>query len=177
MTNGRYLMQVLVAIGKGCKPNSPKRYRAWMKVAPIYGIPEYGDALGALVRYHLLLRRPGNFVKPSVKGYERIAAWKTMRRALRARPILYDRLIWDVGTAQEEYISVPDGSDAVGAPHCRAIGNRRASTRPSRQDMALQAELKGTKPMLGTLARAVLTGAVGADLSYRIAPNDARQRC
>lgn len=129
--DGRYLMQVLVAVGKACKPNSPYPRRAWTRVYPIYGVPEFGDALGVLVR-HGYLDRDGNQIKPSAKGYHSIYAWKARRKELRARPIMWTRLVWDVGTAQEEYISVPDGSDAVGAPHCRAIGNRRVSARPSR---------------------------------------------
>lgn len=173
MRDGRYLMQVLVAIGRQCKPNSPYSGRAWTKVAPIYGVPEFGDALGALVRHGYLERASCNWIKPSAKGYARIAAWKTQRLLLRARPILYDRLVWDVSTAQEEYISVPTGRDALGAAHCRDIGNRRGSARPSRlDDWKLQQEFRRTKPMRGTLARAVLAGEVASDLMYRIAPRD-----
>ena len=54
--DGRYLMQVLIAVGKACKPNSPYPRRAWTRVYPIYGVPEFGDALGALVRHGYLDR-------------------------------------------------------------------------------------------------------------------------
>lgn len=175
--NGRYLLQVLVAVAKGCRPNSPYAARAWLRVFPIHGLPEFGDALGALVRHGYLLRGPCNTVKPSEKGYECVTGWKRQRAALRARPVLYDRLIWDVGTAQEEYISVPDGSGAGNAPHCRVIGNRRVSPRPSRHsDLLLQMELRKIKPMRGTLAHAVITGEVSSDLMYRVAPDDSRVR-
>lgn len=45
-----YQMQILVVVGKGCRPNSPKPARAWMQVKPISGLPEFGNALSALLR-------------------------------------------------------------------------------------------------------------------------------
>lgn len=95
MTFDSYQMQVLVAIGKGCKPNSPKRHRAWMEVRPLYGVPEFGNALSSLVRAGLLQRGVGYRVKPSVAGYRLILQWRIRRRELKLRPVLFDRCIWD----------------------------------------------------------------------------------
>jgi len=89
-----YHVQVLVAVARGCKPNSPYPYRAWLKVKPLHGVPEFGNALGALVREGFLLRERLR-VKPSVKGYDLFASWKTHRRELKRRPILYDQVIWE----------------------------------------------------------------------------------
>lgn len=90
-----YQMQILVAIGKGCKPNSPKRHRAWMEVQPLYGVPEFGNALSGLVRAGLLQRGVGYRVKPSVAGYRLIGQWRVYRHEMKRRPILYDRCMWD----------------------------------------------------------------------------------
>ena len=90
-----YELQLLVAIGKGCRPNSPKPYRAWCQVVPLPGIPQYGNTLAALVRAGLLHRGKGFSVKPSAKGYALIGRWKVHRYELKQRPILYDRIVWD----------------------------------------------------------------------------------
>ena len=88
-------MQVLVSVGKNCRPNSPKPDRAWMQAKPISGLPEFGDALSALLRAGLLQRKSRHRVKPSPDGYALIYQWKAYRRDLKLRPVLYDRCIWD----------------------------------------------------------------------------------
>lgn len=90
-----YQMQVLVAIGRGCKPNSPKRHRAWTQVEPLYGIPRFGDTLSALVRAGLLERGIGYRVKPTAAGYRIIGLWRVRRYEMKLRPVLFARCIWD----------------------------------------------------------------------------------
>lgn len=95
MTFESYEIQVLVAVGKACKPNSPKPERAWTKVMPLYGIPEFGDALSKLRRAGLLLCKHGFKVQPSPTGYRVIARCKIYRREMKRRPVLFNRCIWD----------------------------------------------------------------------------------
>lgn len=90
-----YQMQVLVAVGKGCKPSGPKRHRAWIEVRPLYGVPEFGNALSSLVRAGLLQRGVGYRLKPSAAGYRLIGQWRVYRYERRCRPVLFDRCIWD----------------------------------------------------------------------------------
>lgn len=95
MTFDSYELQVLVSVSKGCKPNSPKLYRAWNHIKPLRGIPQFGNALSALVRAGLLQRGQGFSVKPSARGYDLIGQWRAYRRELKRRPILYALVIWD----------------------------------------------------------------------------------
>lgn len=94
MNYDSYHMQVLVTVAKHCKPNSPKPWRAWTRVEPIYGVPEFGNALGSLVRQGLLMR-DGYRVKPSPAGYQVVALYRANRRELRKRPILFSPLVWE----------------------------------------------------------------------------------
>jgi hypothetical protein len=87
-----YDIQVLVAVAKACRPNSPKPERAWTKVFPLPGIPEFGNTLSALVRRRLLQRKSFDRLKPSPAGYALVGEWKANRRDLRARPVVYDLL-------------------------------------------------------------------------------------
>ncbi len=86
----RYQMQILIVIGNGCRPNSPIAARSWLRVAPIHGIPEFGNALSALVRDGFLERKRGYQVRPSSHGYALIRELKERHRELRRRPALYD---------------------------------------------------------------------------------------
>lgn len=90
-----YEMQILVAVGKACKPNSPKPERAWARMHPISGVPEFGDALSALIRQGLLERRHGYRAKPSGAGYKLIAEYKAYRRELKRRPVLFTHVMWE----------------------------------------------------------------------------------
>ena len=87
-------VQVLVAVVRGCKPNSPYPERAWLKVKPLRGVPEFGNALSALIREGFLCRKHGFRVKPSPGGYDLFQQWKAHRRELKRRPILFDQIIW-----------------------------------------------------------------------------------
>lgn len=69
--------------------------RAWMHVKPLNGVPEFGNALSALVRAGLLQRGPGFSVKPSDTGYAIIWQRRAYRRELKRRPVLFDRCMWD----------------------------------------------------------------------------------
>jgi hypothetical protein len=90
-----YDMQILIVVAKACKPNSPKPDRVWWKPYPVYGIPEFGNALSRLIRDGYLLRRHGYRVKPSPAGYKLVNDWKIRRRELKSRPIIYDPIIWE----------------------------------------------------------------------------------
>lgn len=90
-----YQMQILVLVGKNCRPNSPKPERAWWKPTPLYGVPEFGTALSVLLRDDLLLRKHGYRVKPSPAGYAMIGQWRIYRQELKRRPVLYGRCIWE----------------------------------------------------------------------------------
>lgn len=90
-----YPVQVLVTVAKECRPNSPKPERAWMRAMPMRGIPEFGNALSALLRDGLLQRKHGFRVKPSPAGYALVGQWKAYRRELRVRPILFDPVRFD----------------------------------------------------------------------------------
>jgi len=64
-----------------------------MKLRPVnVFIPELRRALDALVRVGLVMdKNPGSWtVKPSRSGYIMIEKWRERRRALRARPVLYE---------------------------------------------------------------------------------------
>jgi hypothetical protein len=90
-----YEMQVLLAVAKGCKPNSPYPERAWLRVKPLWGTPEFGNALSALVRKGLLQRKHGYRVKPTPEGYAVVYRIKAQRKAMRERPVLFTRRVWD----------------------------------------------------------------------------------
>jgi hypothetical protein len=90
-----YDVQILVAVGKACKPNSPKPERAWTRVRPLSGVPEFGDALSRLIRQGLLQRKHGYRVKPSTAGYEVIAQYKMHRLELKRRPVLFSQICWE----------------------------------------------------------------------------------
>jgi hypothetical protein len=94
MNYDSYHLQVLVCIAKHCKPNSPKPRRAWTYVEPIYGVPEFGNALSSLVRQGLLIRN-GYRVKPSQAGYMVVGHYRAYRRELRKRPLLFAPIIWE----------------------------------------------------------------------------------
>ena len=84
-----------MVVSKGCRPNSPKPTRTWMQVKPISGLPEFGNALSALLRAGLLQRKHGYRVKPSPAGYVLLGQWRAYRREMKRRPILFDRCMWD----------------------------------------------------------------------------------
>jgi hypothetical protein len=97
MTPHPYLTQILIAIGKGCKSNSPIADRAWVNMKPPRSlkIPELLPAIDALVKAGLVDRAKGHAwkVKPSRVGYAFIESWREDRRAMRERPVLYDPVV------------------------------------------------------------------------------------
>lgn len=95
MNSEDYQMQILLEVAKGCKPNSPYPGRAWVRVKPLWRHPEFGDVLCVLIRKGLLQRKHGFRVKPTAEGYSVIYQLKAQRQALRARPALFTRLVWD----------------------------------------------------------------------------------
>lgn len=89
-----YDIQVLVAVAKDCRPNSPKPARAWTRVFPMPGIPEYGNTLFALQRRGLLQRKSHDRVKPSAAGYVVVSEWKVYRREFKKRRVLFDAVVF-----------------------------------------------------------------------------------
>lgn len=90
-----YDVQVLVAVAKACRPNSPTPERAWTKVYALPGFPEFGNALSALQRRGLLQRKSYDRVRPSPSGYALVGQWRAYRRTLKERPVLFDPIIWE----------------------------------------------------------------------------------
>lgn len=95
MRNDAYQMQILLEVARGCKPNSPKPERHWFRARPIYGTPEFGNALSALIRRGLLQRKHGFRVKPTAEGYALVYRMKAYRQTMRERPALFTRRVWD----------------------------------------------------------------------------------
>lgn len=89
-----YDIQVLVAVARDCRPNSPKPARAWTRVYPMPGVSAYGNTLSALQRRGLLHRKSHNRVKPSPAGYVVVSEWKAYRLEFKKRRILYDLIVF-----------------------------------------------------------------------------------
>lgn len=89
-----YDIQVLVAVAKACRPNSPKPARAWTRVFPLPGVPEFGNTLSVLQRRGLLHRKSHDRVRPSPAGYVVVGEWKVYRRESRKRRVLFDPVVF-----------------------------------------------------------------------------------
>lgn len=97
MATEPYLTQILIAVAKGCKPNSPIEDRVWFSMRPPSGltIARLRPAIDALVKAGLLVRDRKAIwrVKPTRVGYVLVEDWKRDRLAMRARPVLFSPII------------------------------------------------------------------------------------
>lgn len=101
-----YLVQVLVVIVRGCKPNSPDPDRHWFNLKPRgVKIPELVQARHALLKGYLIIDEVhGSWrVQPTTLGLELYRRWKAQRIALRARPILFDRATRDLHVIDQRF--------------------------------------------------------------------------